>query len=381
MSLGLLVTARDAGATFNLIEIVRAALRDGVAVTIHAQAPALGYFRQAGLEPIAVELPASTDPEGAEAQALLDYASRAGRSARADAVLAGLSTPGDGGIDEAALATATVPTFVMQDFWGEANGFFGRLADCYLGLDEHAVRLTRQRHGVEAAVVGSPRHAAYAALDVEALRRRSREELGVPEGADVFGLFGQALHRLEGYRRTVAAWADAVRGLAPPYFALYRPHPRETEADAAATLDLLRGSGLACVETRQRSVEETLAACEVVCSAFSLCGYDAAYLNRLASRPMITPVTMLFDQQVRDYCGEHIHFEDFPYLQDRLALSVRTSEELGERLQSARGGAEAERVWRAARKIPDPSGAAARALEVIRGWVLSGPPRSGEPPG
>jgi hypothetical protein len=367
VSLRLLVTARDAGATFNLIEIARAALRDGdFSLSIHAQSPALEYLREAGLDAIDVALPPASDAGDGAARALLEYARAVQLSVQPDALLAGLSTPGDGGIDEAALATAVAPSFVMQDFWGEANGFFGRLADCYLGLDEHAVRLTRQRHGVDGAVVGSPRHAAYATLDVEELRARSRTELGLAEGVDVFGLFGQALHRLPGYQMTVEAWAAALRRLPGPLAAVYRPHPRETDADAAATLALVRGSGLECRLVRQRTVEETLAACDVVCSAFSLCSYDAAYLNRLATRPLITPVTLLFDQQVRDYCGEHIHFEDFPYLQGRLALSVRRVEELGERLQSARHGHLPESVWRAARGIPDPSGATARALEVIR---------------
>ena len=370
MTVRLLVTARDAGATFNLIEIVKAARQDArFSVAVIAQHPAFDYLLQAGVEVTPIDLPAARSPGDEAGRALLARARALLEDRRPDAVLAGLSTPLDGGIDEAVLAAAEVPTFVMQDFWGEVNAFFGKAAGCYLGLDDEAVRLTRRRHGVEGVAIGSPRHAAYAALDPVRLRDRSRAELQIPPSAVVHGIFGQGLHHIEGYRRTVRGWAEVVRAMAGAVLALYRPHPREKPADVADTLDIFRAAGLECRLSRQSRVEEALVACDVVASAFSLCNYDSVYLNRFASAPLITPVSLMFDPEVRAYCRENVHLDEFPYLREGLALAVWKAEDLAPVLTAAAAHATQVRVWEAARTMPDPRGAAGQALETIHARV------------
>ncbi|MGE0456266.1 MAG: hypothetical protein AB7O37_20905 [Vicinamibacteria bacterium] len=370
MTLRLLVTTRDVGATLSLIEIVKAARLDATfSTSVVAQRPAFDYLRAAGLDATLVNLPPARTRDDDDAAALLGCARGTLEDTHPDAVLAGLSTPLDGGIDEAVIALAGVSTFVMQDFWGEANAFFGKAADFYLGLDEEAVRLTRKRHGVEGIAIGSPRHAAYAELNPSELRGHTRGALAITEPAIVYGLFGQGLHHLEGYRRTVRDWALAVRALPGPTVAIYRAHPRESPADAEATLQLIRSTGLECRLTQTRTVEESLVACDVVCSAFSLCNYDSVYLNRYATEPLITPVSLMFDPEVRAYCRDNVHLDEFPYLHDGLALAAWRAEDLGVVLGTAGLVATRREAWAAARRMPDPRGAAARALDAIRSRV------------
>ena len=368
------MTARDAAATFNLIEIGHAILqRPNLELVIHAQRPALDYFRKAGLPVEPVELPSTAAREGPEARDLRAHARQLLERHRPNAVVCGLSTPFDGGIDEALLAETDVPSFVMQDFWGEANAHFGRYADCYLGLDEEAVRLTRERHGADGVAIGSPRHAVYGDLDLEGIRARTRTALDVSENTLVYGLFGQALHRIEGYRRTLRSWGRALSSLPAPRLAIYRKHPRESEADARATLDILAEAGLECVQTHDEPIEETLLACDVASSAFSLCNYDAAYLNYFAPRPLVTPISLMFDAEIVDYCRKNIRLDEFPFLRRRLALAIRSPEKLASTLAAAGEPETREAVWKAAKTMADPRGAADRALAAIESRMEAGP--------
>ena len=176
MTIRILMTARDVAAALHLVEIYREA-KNSVEFDIElvTQMPATDYFRRAGCVGESLDVGLASNREEPEAGMLMDAASRAIDRIRPDAVLCGLSTPRDGGIDEAVLATFEGPSFVFQDFWGEANGFFGKKADMYLALDEEGVRLTRQRHEIEAIEVGSPRHSAYVDLDIHDLRERMRK--------------------------------------------------------------------------------------------------------------------------------------------------------------------------------------------------------------
>src|SRR5690606_25305719 len=148
------------------------------------------------------------------------------------------------------LQMAQVPSFLLQDFWGEQNSFFGRGADRFLVLDAEAARLTHARHGKcdgATVIVGSPRHAGYARLDPRGIRDANRRTHNIPVDADVVGFFGQALHKSSGYVRTIAAWAEAVRDLPGSPVTLYKPHPREREKDRENTLAIFAVAGVECI--------------------------------------------------------------------------------------------------------------------------------------
>jgi hypothetical protein len=362
----LLITARDAAAALHLIEIANAARsRPEFSVEIVTQMPATRYFRSAGISSHVLDLPAAQTPESAEGSELLRSARNLVAELRPDAVLCGLSTPFDGGIDEAMIASFRGPRFVMQDFWGEANPFFGEKADLYFALDDEAVRLSAERHAAPAVVVGSPRHSAYAAMDIPSLRRQERLRLQVPGEASVIGFFGQALHHLEGYRRTLDRWIDAVIGQPGPCIALYRPHPREREEDSRWTFDRLRRTGIRCIMSDGQDVEHALLACDVVCSAFSNCTYDVAYLNYFSEEPLITPVSMYFDEEIISYFRRMVKLAEFPYLKAGLVMAVRDADQLTSTLAAAATSVEKRRYWENARHLANPADAPSRVLDHI----------------
>ena len=367
MTLRLLMTARDAGASFHLIEVARAALAAGdIALEVATQMPASRYFADAGIPHRALPLPAARAPDDASAAALLACADGLVETVRPDAVLCGLSTPGDGGIDEAVIARFAGPSLVLQDFWGEVNAFFGRAADLYLALDEEGVLLPRTRHGREAVAIGSPRHSAYAGRDLPAVRAAMRARIGAGAGTAVLGFFGQALHGLEGYRRTLEAWARAVLAFPGRALAVYRPHPREKPEEAAWTVDRLRALGIATAVLGDCSVEDALLACDVVCSAFSNCTYDTAYLNRFSPEPLATPVSLFFDPQIVDYFHRMVRLDEFPYLKAGLVLPVRNAADLAGAIRHAAGTAARRQYWEAAQRLADPQQAPLRALTEVR---------------
>lgn len=367
MTLRLLITARDAGAAFHLIEIARAAAAmPDIALTVVTQRPASRYFADAGIAQTILDLQPAHTPTDAAAKALLAEAQTLLDTLRPDAILCGLSTPGDGGIDEAMLAAFTGPSLVLQDFWGETNRFFGRAADLYLTLDEEGQRLTRSRHDLDAVVIGSPRHSAYAAFSIAKIRQDMRRQIGAGDDTAVIGFFGQALHRLGGYRRTLQTWAEAALNQPQPKLTVYRPHPRETESEAVWTSDLFADMGLTCVMLDRCDVEHALLACDVVCSAFSNCTYDVAYLNRFSAVPLATPVSLFFDPEIIDYFHRMVRLDEFPYLKAGLVLPARDAGALADLIATAAGAETRAHYWRAAQSLADPQRAPARALEQVR---------------
>jgi len=365
--LSLLVSARDPAAALQLAAFCSAA-RDApmLAVTVVAQPPAAGILRARGLAVREVALPCARARGGAEATALLDAADAILAESSPDVLLCGLSSPSEGGIDEALLARRRVPAFVVQDFWGEMNDFFGRGPDALFVLDEVAVELSRRRHGTAAIMTGSPRHGEYQEIDAIAARRSIHQRHGISATARVIGLFGQHLHAKPGYRRTLEGWAGALRGLPGDTRIAYRPHPRELPQERAWMREWFRSIGVPVVVLEQCSTEEALAACHAACTVFSNCAYDAAYLNYFSAGPLVTPVMLLFDEEMVSFYSSIANFSELPYFSRNLVLSVREASALAPALLDATLGDAGSRVWRAARDaLPDPVGAVERMIAVL----------------
>jgi hypothetical protein len=363
----LLISARDPAAAYHLTEVVKHATADSrFAVTLVAQEPALSIMRTGGLSPIPVPLEKAESQDSDAARALLAAADRLLAEHRPDAILCGLSTPFDGGIDEALLARSSVPRFLYQDFWGEQNAFFGRGPDVCLVLDRMAVEMTWNRHQLPTVVVGSARHAAYAELKPAERRTAIRRRLGIADDVVVLSLFGQALSSLDGYRRTVEAWVDAVKHLGGRRIAAYRPHPRESADDRRRTPAMFREAGIDVVDWENETVEDSLLASDVVGSAFSNCSYDAAYLNFFSESPLIVPVSLFFEPGVVEYFRQLVRLKEWPYLKSGLVLAVYRREELADELARAAGDETRRRYWLAARQnLDSPNGASGRVLDAI----------------
>lgn len=374
MTTRLLITARDVAAALHLVQVAIACRADTrYEILIAAQQPAARHFVEAGL-PVR-EIPAlkARSADCGEAAQLRAIARQLLAEYAPDVVLAGLSTPFDAGLDEAMLAEATVPTVLFQDFWGEQNLLLGKPADLVLAVDDEAGLLNFERFGIRSRVVGSARHAAYAALRIADTRQDVRSRLGIAPSESVVGFFGQALHQLPGYARTVEAFVTALAAIPVPFRLIVRPHPREDAAQRRMTQELFRRSGIVPVGDVEGPVERALIACDVVCSLFSTCTYDTAYLNRFSPEPVAVPISMLFDEEIDAYCRQHVNFETFPYHRAGVVLSVHNRQDLAPTIRRSLESSCRREVWLSARaNLPDPGAAPARVLAAIDEFLQLG---------
>ena len=363
----LLVCARDAGAAGHLSAVIQRALEaPDIIVMPHAGPAAVDAMQSATRLP-AIEFPGLgvRSPRAVDAAALFDMARRIVEKVEPDAVLVGLSGP-DAGLDEALLRVCRdVPTLAFQDFWGDVNLTLGEPADVYLVMDEEAARLSREMHGVEAAVVGGPKYARYSELDLPGE--------GAGAGArphPVIGFCGQPLGDGAGYRRTLAHLGRAVAEHVPSARVVYGPHPREAADLQGEAMQTLLDRHERCRLDADGPVEDFLLRCDVLCSAFSTCSTDLLYLNRFSTSPLAVPLHLLVDQEVRDRFRAWTGLEHHPLAALGLERTVENAADLGGALRQALSAEVRAATWRDARAtLPDPILAADTVLEVIRGAV------------
>ena len=376
MPIRLLITARDVAGALHLVEVARAGVRDSrFEIVVVAQEPAARHFTNAGLKVRTVSVPTVRTSDAPEAAALREAARAILDDVAPVVALAGLSTPFDASLDEAILAEARVPTALYQDFWGEQNLILGRGADHILAIDAQAAERNLARFGKPSTVVGSARHAAYASLDIEDSRRRVRAAIGASNDELIVGFFGQALHHLPGYRRTVEHFIAAMSALQGRARLIIRPHPREDEAQRRETAAMFETAGLDAAAAAQGPVEDAISASDVVVSLFSIC-VRTAYLNRFAPAPVAVPMSLLFDEEIAAYCRQHGNYFDFAHHTQGLVKPVYDSGDLQGALQSALLPATRRDVWeRARRYLPDPARAPQRVLDEMAAIADRGPSR------
>jgi hypothetical protein len=362
----IIFSARDAAAAFYAAPVIEEASRDErFRVVVVAQEPAFNILVRRGIRPIAVELPPANDLYGSEAEALLTRAELILKQVEPAVVIAGLSSPGQGGIDEALLRVRSCQGFLLQDFWGEWNGFFGRKPDLFLVLDEAAAKLTRAAHDTECVVVGSTRHAEYAGLDIQKLRQSARARIG-SSGRPVIGWFGQALHHLPGYAKSIADWSHSVREFPVAADVIYKPHPRESEEQRRRALETMQVSLPRVHFLEAWPIEDALLLCDCVCAVMSNCLYDAAYLNFHSTQPLVTPVAMLHSVELHNDLSSKISFESLPYVTLGLAQVALPGSDLSAQLFAALGDDDKRHCWQAAKtNLADPEFATARILDLI----------------
>lgn len=129
---------------------------------------------------------------------------------KASAVVCGRSSSQVNGIDGTVITAArllNIPSFVIQDFWGDVWAEDFR-PDHYFVIDDLAARLTLQRTAADVHVIGSPKHAQYRHIDFQDLRQKGRSALELGPEAPTIGYFGQALLGVPGYpsSRSVRCW-------------------------------------------------------------------------------------------------------------------------------------------------------------------------------
>ena len=361
----MLISARDPGAAGSVGPLARAFRADGrLEVEITASGKALEMLRAEGESPTAFAFGHGLDsvPHGEDAGPLLAEARRLIERIQPDAVLVSLSTSGTG-VDEALLATAEVPTFAMQDFWGEANLGLGVGAGLYFALDDFAVGLTNKRWGLGALSVGSPKHVEYAALDVLELRQRARGELGAGDDTALVGYFGQSPDA-PGVGSAFRDLVEAVASLERAPIFLMREHPKYPDArERHAALARDRGLAVADV-TAEPSAEPWLAACDVVTASLSLCGLDHAYLSAYSPRPIGVVIYLMMNAEIRDYAQRSCGIPRLPMADQGLGLVAADPAQLLTQLERGLSLDERKSYFKASKRLgkTDPCGAIVSAV-------------------
>lgn len=353
----LLISARDTGAANNLAPLARLAQASSN-FTLHlvAAEPAARLFAGHGLEPEKVSAPDDRLPT---------VAARLLEQHQPDAVLVGLSGPGRG-IDEALLAAARgrVPSWALQDFWGDVNNGFGAYADTYLVRDNTAARITRERAAVHTRVCrGLPGNAEPPeAWQQQRMARRLRQRHHVEWKTPLVVLCSQPLWQQPGYQETLR---DLLLAL-PPSRLLVRMHPRESTSDRNRMRKLLRSYSPVAWSFSDDQFVALLSAADLLTSPFSNSGLDKALFNSRSRRTGGTPVFALHQPRLqklyKDWTGLNTH----PLSATQASITLARKGTLKTDLSKALDPTYQAKVLRAARNLRPKSNTSLEILDLIR---------------
>ena len=348
----ILLSGRDPGSAGHILELCRAFRSDGrFEVRLYASGAALTMLSQAGETPMPFTLKDGRDhiEDRDDPTELIDRANILLSEVQPDAVLVSLSSYG-AGIDEALLATCRVPSFAMQDFWGDVNLTLGTPAGLYFVLDEFARQLSAERWGVSSMPVGSPKHRQYAEQDIVSMGRRVRASICVEDSQPLVGFFGQA-PSIPGHEESYLHLVEAAAGLDHQPAFLIREHPkfRESQAQHRAQAE---GLGLQVIDvTGLDSAESWLAACNVVTTPFSSCALDHAYLSAYSCQPIGTAIYVMSNEQIRSSFLAYSGMTQFPTVDQGIGSIARTVDEISALLQLGINGEGTEDYFKASKAL------------------------------
>ncbi|MCO6050150.1 hypothetical protein NGM99_10140 [Mesorhizobium sp. RP14(2022)] len=367
----IVLTARDVGAAGHIVCLADGLRAAGAAVELVGQGAAAQYFarRQTHFTDGSTWLgqPFAEVSAGALEPHLISKARANLREKRVEAVICGVSAFHSDGIDELTMLAARqegIPTFAMQDFWGDVKQVGGISCDHYLVIDDAAARLTRQRSTSHVKVIGSPKHGGFSELNARELRVRLRRRLGLSAEGLVVGYFGQNLIGMAGYSQVIMDVAASVRATGATL--LFRPHPREDGAAVSATLSMFRTAGVQPVLTEVGPIEEPLVMIDAAISCFSTVGLDAIHLTR--SAPCLGPMVIYADypSDIAKYWRHHGRIDSLPLVETGVALEAKNGIELA--LAVKRATCASERAVFAARikrQLSDPTMAVMAAVQYV----------------
>lgn len=327
----LLISARDPGAAGNISVLYEDLSKTGLFdITLVASGSAYSMIKQKGLKPVFFEISDGkdhVDPSVETTSLLLEKTTGILDAFRPDAVITGLSSFG-AGIDEALTCLSDVPVFAVQDFWGDVNLSLGKPADVYLVMDDYAAEITKKRCGARAEVIGSPKYSRYALLDIEGMRRRSREYLGALEDEKVIGWFGQHPD-IPGYKAVFGVFLEALVRLGGNHIVFFREHPK-FGASAKKNTDFLCSTGIKARDvTGIGNAEGWISACDLLVTPFSLCGLDHSYISAFSPSPVGNVVYLMANHSIRLFFIETSGIEKIPVVEQGLGEWITDSDPVG----------------------------------------------------
>ena len=335
----ILLSARDPGAVGS-IRALLILFRQNPLYTIQlvASGVAAKILKEQGERPIVFSLQNqrdNIDPQREDTQPLLLAAENLLQKIRPDIVITSLSSFGVG-IDEALLATAKVPTYALQDFWGDVNLGLGVAADLYLTIDNFAVNLTKRLWSVAAKAVGAPKYSLYNRLDIPEMRQKSRKLCDIDSDKKIISWFGQS-PEIPGHEETFLSLIQALKKLDHPFCLLLREHPKFLQAKNKH-IAMSQKLGIECYDaTNKKSTEDWLVASDLVITPFSLCGLDHAHLSAYSPTPLGSVLYMMTEPQVRSFAKGYSGILKFPIVDDGIGcyLDDNKPEKILEALSSS----------------------------------------------
>jgi hypothetical protein len=313
MTKRLLLTARDPAAVGHVVVLFKY-LSSDYEIVVAASGAAKSILLEKGIGCISFEMANGNDyiRTNEDSKPLLNAARTLLKQTNPDAIIASLSSFG-AGIDEAVIATATAPNFAVQDFWGDVNLNLGVPASLYFVMDEFAAEISSQKWNVNCFITGSIRHAAYADLDILALRQKGRKIAGADDEIKLIGWFGQTF-KVPGYADTVESFKHGLTNLPQKTLLIYRGHPKFSE-DHNIELGMLTDATTSFYNaTNIGSNELWLCSCDLIATPFSLCGLDHAYLSFHSSKPIGSVVYIMTNKAIRSFVEKDYGFVGFPTL-------------------------------------------------------------------
>lgn len=351
----LLITARDpatAGAIRPLIDSISSDSR--FQAEIVAENPAFKL-----LLPNAEErnIPISLFPQCLNKQEMVAYCRELISGKKPDAVLTGISGP-DVGVDEGvltALGEFSVPSYSIQSYWGDINETLTGRPQTIFVIDDYAAKVTRKRCQAEIVITGALKYADFGKKDPLTIRKQFSDAVVRTPDEKLLGFFGQPLSAIKGYYKTIEKLARIINEIEIKCRIVYRPHPKETEKNRCEILSLFQANGLRVILDENEDVLPALCGVDIVISAFSTCGYDAIYLNRLSPQPLNTTLFLTFDQQLSYWYKEYTKLLRIPMASEGIVTDVSRGDELENAINRGLDSQYQKKVWKKIKKGLSPS--------------------------
>ncbi|QCU90470.1 hypothetical protein [Thiomicrorhabdus sediminis] len=293
-----------------------------------------------------------------------------------DAVLTGISGP-DIGVDEALLKVAeqlNIPSYALQNFWGDINQATGALPHTAFVLDDEAAHLTAKRYpSIRSIPIGSIKHQNFKEFDSLALRAEQRKAWlnSSEDGAVLVGFYGQPILEVKGYFATIESMVEQLKAWQKPFKLIYRPHPKESDELQSKTWQLFSAAFADRVQRDDSDhLVKSLAACDLVVSAFSTCGFDNLYLNEMAPHGFNSSIYLWFNADLIKWWQDYSGLTEMPLKTEDLLLMVDKEEKLLEVFEQGLDQDIQQRLRQNAKlHLPDPSVSVHKVIQtIIEDW-------------
>lgn len=353
----ILLSARDPGAAGNILALKKYLENDRqFDARIVASGDALAFFQYNRLQAIPFTFNGSHFLRpGDDPSSLITETAKLLNQENPDLIITSISSFGIG-IDEALIATSSIPTFSFQDFWGDANLGLGVVADKYFVLDKFAVDLSKKRWDIDAIVTGSPKYSLYKYKNISQIKEDTRKQIGFKSDYKAVGWFGQS-PSIPGHEQVLDDFLKALSSLLEnsslKLCFILKEHPKFQEMHEVH-LDKITKLGIKLYDvTNDQNVEKWLIAADLIITPFSLTGLDHAYLSSYSKEPIGSVIYLMNNDKIRSFAKQACGMDKFPIVDEGVGkfFSVNDTSLLAEAISDSVSPHETQKYFRQSKKI------------------------------